>query len=184
MSVKMYVDQIQDTQDSIEAILDDLVPTLHQKTVFMTGIGKSGHIARKCVATWQSLGISCHYFLCQDMLHGDIGVLHPNDIILYISNSGNTEELVPICSYIQNTFHTVAQILICNNKSPLLAPYVNKTHTIGNKKLIEADKHNFAPSVSSVIFMILLDLLAFRISETTTLDDIKRSHPGGSLGKK
>ena len=78
---------------------------IHNKNnIYLTGIGKCGHIAKKCVSTWQSLNITCHYLNVPDLFHGDFGILRDNDIIIYISNSGNTPELVNAAKYIKENF--------------------------------------------------------------------------------
>jgi arabinose-5-phosphate isomerase len=179
----MYIQQIQASDNSIASAISTLSRIVCNKRVYMTGIGKSGLIAQKCVATWQSLGLRTHYLLAQDMLHGDIGVIENDDVIIYLSNSGNTEELIPICSYIQTNFK-VTQVLLCNNPDPLLDAYVDVTCVIGKEKITEIDYANFAPTVSSVVFMICLDVLGVQLSSVRSLIEMKRNHPGGNLGKR
>jgi hypothetical protein len=72
--------------------------------IYLTGIGKCGHICKKSVSTWQSLGISCNYLYIPDLFHGDFGILKNGDIIIYISNSGNTDEIINCSKYIKNNF--------------------------------------------------------------------------------
>jgi arabinose-5-phosphate isomerase len=182
--MEIYLSQLTIASKSIESAVDDLSLFLNTKTtIYLTGVGKSGHIARKCVATWQSLGLSAHYLLIQDMLHGDIGVLRPRDTIVYISNSGNTEEVKQVSSYIKRTKPDVIQVLVTNNVSPMAATNVHRSITIGSTKIIEADLANCAPTVSSVIFMIFLDLLGIHLVGGGSKDTFKHNHPSGELGK-
>ena len=93
--LKLYSDQITSCKESLESIIRNVVNVLKnfKGTVFITGVGKSAHIAKKCVSTWQSLGINAHNLLIHDLFHGDIGILKNEDMVIYITNSGNTKEL-------------------------------------------------------------------------------------------
>jgi arabinose-5-phosphate isomerase len=119
------------------------------------------------------------------MLHGDIGVLRTNDVILYISNSGNTEELIQCTDYLNTHKPLVSQFLVSNNPTPKVTS-VSGHMMIGAHKFVEADAANCAPTVSSVIFMMFLDRLGIRLAEAngTTQADFKRNHPSGDLGKR
>jgi len=112
-----YSQQLQDSQESFKLILKQILPILKnfKHTIYMVGIGKSGHIINKCVATWQSLGIKVHSLLQQDLFHGDLGIIQENDLIIYISNSGNTEELIhnPSGSFSAKSVFTANSQLNC-----------------------------------------------------------------------
>ena len=154
------------------------------KNIYLTGIGKCGHICKKSVSTWQSMGISCHYLNLPDLFHGDFGILKPNDIIIYISNSGNTKELIDCVSYIKEKFN-ILQIALTINKNNQIRKYVNFCYNISND-IEEIDKINMAPTISSVIFMIFLDMLGVYLAENKelTIEKFQLNHPGGDLGKK
>jgi arabinose-5-phosphate isomerase len=176
--MEQYTSQIINATDTInETILDItkiLNPLLLNNTVYITGIGKSSHIARKCVSTWQSLGIKAQNILIQDMMHGDMGILQKGDCIIYISNSGNTEELINIAKYISNTFNIV-QISLTANLYSKLKEFCNYSFIISKTKIKED-----IPTVSSVIFMIALDQLGIKLSNITN-NQFKLSHPSGNL---
>ena len=176
--MEQYTSQIINATDTInETILDItkiLNPLLLNNTVYITGIGKSSHIARKCVSTWQSLGIKAQNILVQDMMHGDMGILQKGDCIIYISNSGNTEELINIAKYISNTFNIV-QISLTANLYSKLKEFCNYSFIISKTKIKED-----IPTVSSVIFMIALDQLGIKLSNITN-NQFKLSHPSGDL---
>jgi arabinose-5-phosphate isomerase len=182
----MYATQIRGAAQSIDDAINLFAPRLKNMTVYLAGIGKSGLVARKSASTWQSLGLPCHFLNAPDMLHGDIGVLRPGDAILYISNSGNTEELVQITRYIKTNKPAIEQILVTNNPTPIAASTVDRVATIGASKFIEADAASCAPTVSSVVFMIFLDMLGIRLAAAgmATKDAFKQNHPAGDLGKR
>jgi len=182
----LYATQIRGAAQSIDNAINSFAPRLKNMTIYLAGIGKSGLVARKCAATWQSLGLSCHFINAPDMLHGDIGVIRAGDAILYISNSGNTEELVQITKYIKTNKPAIQQMLVTNNPTPVAASSVDQVATIGASKFVEADAASCAPTVSSAVFMIFLDMLGIRLAEanTFTKEDFKHNHPSGDLGKR
>ena len=181
-----YIKQLENSKESLEECIGLILSLLKplKGTIFLTGIGKSAHIVRKNVATWQSLGISAHTLLVQDMFHGDMGILKNGDVILYITNSGNTDELLTVSKYIKENF-SVMQICISNNPSAKLASFVDYSFNICNFKIKEADTLNIAPTVSCVIFMTLLDIIGIHLAELNeiTREDFQRNHPGGDIGK-
>jgi len=168
---------------SIQSLLKILTNTT--TTIYITGIGKSGHISKKCVSTWQSLGIKAQYILIQDIFHGDIGVLKEGDIIIYISNSGNTEELINTAKYIKDKFKII-QISITNNIHAKISQYMNHNIVISKTQIKEADIFNKVPSVSSMLFMMFLDIVGIQLSENKhiTKEEFITYHPAGDLGKK
>ena len=106
-----------------------------------------------------------------------------NFLIIYISNSGNTNELIKASEYIKNNFKVI-QISITNNDNCTLKNNMNHSINLCNFKIEEADNFNVVPSVSSVIFMMFLDLLGINLSEKNgfTKEDFKKNHPDG-VGK-
>jgi D-arabinose 5-phosphate isomerase GutQ len=181
----LYATQIRSAAQSIDDAINLFAPRLKNMKVYLAGIGKSGLVARKCVATWQSLGLPCHYLNIADMLHGDIGVLQPADVVLYTSNSGNTEELIRCTNYLNAHKPFVAQFLVSNNPTPKVTA-VSGSIMIGAHKFVEADAANCAPTVSSAIFMMFLDRLGIRLAEANgfTKEAFKQNHPSGDLGKR
>jgi len=180
-----YTDHINNFSNTIEYIVNILTPLILncKKSIYICGVGKSNHVANKCISTWQSFGINAKNLYVQDLYHGDFGIFQENDIIIYISNSGNTEELVNVSKYIKNNFKLL-QISITNNKDNLLKQYSDFNFILGETKIIEADNINRAPSISSVLFMMTLDLLGINVAEIKGLSvkDFQKYHPGGTLG--
>ena len=102
--IEQYSSQLVVHKESIKEAVEELVAIFKdcsKNTIYLTGVGKSGHVARKCAATWQSLGIRAHFLNSQDILHGDMGVLRYGDMVLYITNSGASEELLTIALYLK-----------------------------------------------------------------------------------
>jgi|694.fasta_scaffold21852_6 arabinose-5-phosphate isomerase len=171
----------------LERSIEEIVEVISsvKGTIYMTGIGKSAHVVRKCVATWQSLSLPAHFLLAQDLLHGDIGVVRPDDILIYISNSGNTEELIGIAKHVRDAFG-VYQLSISNNPSATLGSFVNKSICISEKSIREADPYDKIPTVSSLLFMMTLDTCGLLLAEKRDFTDevFRRNHPSGNVHTK
>jgi arabinose-5-phosphate isomerase len=184
--IQIYYNQIKQAEIYFEESIKNIgsvINDLSYNNIYITGIGKSYHITKKCVATWQSIGIRVNSLLVQDLFHGDLGTLRDNDIIIYISNSGDTEELVTVAGYIKQNFK-ITQISITNNNDSKLEKYMVHAINICNFKIKEADQFNIIPSVSSVLFLMYLDLLGMYLSELNgfTKEQFKKNHPSG-IGK-
>jgi len=185
--IQLYHQQIEKASDVMAKTVGDLANLLYKMppdvTIYITGIGKSYHIAKKSIATWQCLNIRTQSLLIQDLAHGDFGILKENDIIIYVSNSGNTTELVNISKYIKENF-TVTQISVTNSDTCKLIEHMNYAYNICDFKIQEVDNFNIIPTASSVLFLIFLDLLGLQISEMNNykINDLKKNHPNG-LGK-
>jgi HAD superfamily hydrolase (TIGR01509 family) len=183
--ISNYQKSISKLKESFLIPIQNIISILNKTTtnIYLTGIGKCGHICKKSVSTWQSIGISCHYLNIPDLFHGDFGILKENDVIIYISNSGNTKELINCTSYVKEKFN-VLQILLTINGNCEASKYVNISFQI-SQPINEIDKINMAPTVSSVIFMMFLDMLGIYIAESKniTIEKFQLNHPGGDLGK-
>lgn len=170
----------------LEASIKQIVTILKDVKgfIYVTGIGKSAHIARKCVATWQSVSIPAHFLLAQDLLHGDSGVLRPNDLLIHVSHSGHTAELLTIASHLQTI--GIPQMSISNNPNAKLSAYVTHTISISQLPIREADVLNKVPSISCVLFMMVLDMVGLSLAEMRYFTDaqFRRNHPSGNLHNK
>jgi arabinose-5-phosphate isomerase len=146
-------------------------------------MGKSGYVCKKCASTWQSLSIKCSYIDLPNLPHGDFGIFRDNDILILISNSGNTEEIVYILKYLKNNLNKkIITISIVANKNSIMEELSDFTYILDN--IIEADSINMTPSTSSLIFMALLDGIAINLKKDISKDEFKMVHPAGSLGKR
>lgn len=189
-SFNKYNNGIDLLKSRIEKILLEIIPIIKNSinNIYLTGIGKCGHICKKSVSTWQSLGISCNYLYIPDLFHGDFGILKNGDIIIYISNSGNTDEIINCSKYIKNNFK-ITQIGFTINTNCIIKNIMDLHYSLLHDledSIYEIDNINMAPTTSSVIFMILLDMIGTKVSEDNglTIEKFKINHPGGDLGKK
>lgn len=154
-----------------------------ENNIYLTGMGKSGYICKKSASTWQSLSIKASYIDLPNLPHGDFGIFRDNDILLLISNGGNTSEITYILKYIKETLNKKINIIsIVANNNTEMERYSNMTYALEN--IIEADMINMTPSTSSLIFMSLLDAIGINIRRDITKEEFKLYHPSGSLGKR
>ena len=166
--------------DNISIILKNMDPNNH---IYLTGMGKSGYICKKSASTWQSLEINASYIDLPNLPHGDFGIFRENDILIIISNSGDTEEILYILKYLKQNFNKkVKTISIVANQNPKLEEFSDFTYKLNPIK--EADEINMTPSTSSMIFMTLLDSIGIYLKNNITKEEFKMCHPSGSLGKK
>jgi arabinose-5-phosphate isomerase len=150
--------------------------------VIIAGMGKSGHIGHKIAATLASTGTPSFFVHPSEALHGDIGMITAEDIVITISNSGGTEELITLCSIIkrQGTFI----IAMTGKPDSILAKLANCHINIGVSK--EACPHDLAPTSSTTATLVMGDALAVALlkARAFTPEDFARSHPAGRLGKR
>ena len=150
--------------------------------VVVTGIGKSALIAQKIVATLNSTGTPALFLHAADAIHGDIGMVQPNDLVLCLSKSGETEEVRVLALLVRNLGNPVAA-MVGRRDSALahLADYVLLTPVAR-----EADPNDLAPTASTTSQLALGDALAMSLLALRGFspDDFARFHPGGSLGKQ
>jgi arabinose-5-phosphate isomerase len=150
--------------------------------VIITGIGKSAIIANKIVATFNSTGTPAIFMHAADAIHGDLGIIQPDDVIICLSKSGNTPEIKVLIPLIRNFENKI--IAIVSNTSSYLAQksdYVLKA-TVDK----EACPNNLAPTSSTTAQLVIGDALAVCLLNLKGFspDDFARVHPGGSLGKQ
>lgn len=150
--------------------------------VIVTGIGKSGIVAKKIASTMSSTGTPSIFLHPAEAIHGDLGVVEKDDTVIAISNSGETPELVAIVPIIKRWGNKV--ILITNKQSSTLSSYADVVLNLWVEK--EACPMNLAPTSSSTNALALGDAIAITllILKNFTQEDFARFHPGGALGKK
>jgi D-arabinose 5-phosphate isomerase GutQ/beta-phosphoglucomutase-like phosphatase (HAD superfamily) len=179
--------ELQKNKNTMIHIIHKIALLLHNNinnnhNIYLTGMGKSGDVCKKCSSTWQSLSIQCSYIELCNLPHGDFGKLKDGDTIIFISNNGNTDEMIHVLQYIQHKLHKkITTISIVANKANEIQHYSTFTFVLEN--IIEADSINITPSTSSVLFMTLLDSLGIYLKKNISLKEFKVNHPGGSLGK-
>ena len=150
--------------------------------VVVTGMGKSGHIGRKIAATLASTGTPAMFMHPAEASHGDLGMITPQDVVLGISNSGESEELSAILPLIKRM--GVPLIAFTGKADSTLARHADVVLDTAVAK--EACPHNLAPTASTTAQLALGDALAVALLDARGFkaDDFARSHPGGSLGRK
>ena len=146
------------------------------------GVGKSGHIAQKISATLSSTGTPSIYIHPTEAAHGDMGLINKKDIVLLISNSGETDEIVNILPSLKRHAKEIAS-LTSNNKSSIANSSDIKIQLKSNK---EACPMDLAPTSSTTNALVFGDALAIALLEAKgfTKKDFAASHPAGKLGKK
>lgn len=150
--------------------------------VIVTGMGKSGHIARKFAATLASTGTPAIFMHPAEASHGDIGIITKDDVVIAISNSGTTSEILTILPVIKRK--GVQFITLTGNKNSTLALEADVNLDISVKQ--EACSLNLAPTASTTVALVLTDAIAIALLEARgfTKEDFAFSHPAGHLGKK
>jgi arabinose-5-phosphate isomerase len=153
-----------------------------QGRVIVSGIGKSAIIAQKLVATFNSTGTPSVFMHAADAIHGDLGTISQNDVVIIISNSGNTPEIKVLAPLIRNGGNKL--IAICGNMESFLASHADYILNASVEK--EACPHNLAPTSSTTAQLALGDALAVCLLESRGFSsaDFARYHPGGALGKR
>ena len=176
-SIKNLVDLIDENfENAIKIILDS------NGRVVVTGIGKSAIIANKIVATLNSTGTPAIFMHAADAIHGDLGIIKKDDVIICISKSGNTPEikdLVPFLNMNNNPLISITgdvNSFLAKNSAVVLSSYVD----------IEVCPNNLAPTNSTTAQLVIGDALAVTLVKIKgfTSNDFAKFHPGGSLGKK
>jgi arabinose-5-phosphate isomerase len=150
--------------------------------VIITGIGKSAIIANKIVATLNSTGTPSVFMHAADAIHGDLGLVLKDDVVICISKSGNTPEikvLIPLLKKAKNPL-----IAITGNKNSMLAEQANFVFNSYIEK--EACPNNLAPTTSTTAQLVIGDALAVCLLKIRgfSSDDFAKYHPGGAIGKK
>lgn len=153
-----------------------------QGKVIVTGVGKSGHIGAKIAATLSSTGTPAFFANPLDVYHGDLGVITHEDVVLALSNSGQTDELLRFIPMLQQM--KVPIISMTSNEHSLLAKYSTLHLRVWVEK--EACPLNLAPTSSTTAALAMGDALAIALMEKRRFKprDFAHFHPGGSLGKR
>ena len=153
-----------------------------QNRVIVTGVGKSGLIAQKIAATLRSTGAPAYYLHPTEAVHGDLGMLSRGDVVLALSASGETEEIVRLIPLIQRLADRL--ITFCGSLSATLAEASDLV--LDTSVSSEACPHNLAPTASTTVMLALGDALALELSRRRGWkpEDFAALHPAGRLGKR
>ncbi len=173
---------------TLEQRLDDgflrAVELLHDLRghVVVTGLGKSGHVGAKMAATLASTGTPAFFVHAGEALHGDAGMLSPGDVVLAISNSGETEEVCGFAALARERKHPL--VAVTARSGSTLARLADAVIDISVAR--EADPHDLAPTASTTVTMALGDALAvaLMVAHGFGPEDFYRHHPAGTLGRR
>ena len=192
MNTREYA--IQAIRDEAEALLG-LIPKIDEQfdravelmyrchgKIIVTGVGKSGHVGAKIAATLSSTGTPSFFINPLDVFHGDLGVMTRDDVVLAISNSGQTDELLRFIPMVLQMHIPI--IAMSRNSQSLLAKYA--TCHLNVSVHHEADPMNLAPTSSATAQMVMGDALAVALIKKRNFQpqDFAQFHPGGELGKR
>lgn len=183
-TIKKEADSLMKIIDFIDDDFASIVEKIQKSTgrIIITGIGKSAIIGQKIVASLNSTGTPAIFMHAADAIHGDLGIIQSDDIVICISKSGNTPEikvLIPLIKHRKNTL-----IAIVSDQNSFLAKsadYILKA-TVDS----EACPYNLAPTASTTAQLAIGDALTIALLEANgfTSEDFAKYHPGGSLGKR
>ena len=150
--------------------------------VIVTGMGKSGAIGKKISATFASTGTTSAFLHPAEGVHGDLGIVHKNDIVLAISKSGETSEIIHLLPSFRRL--NLPLIAMTGNKDSTISRYADVSLDISVEQ--EACPNDLAPTASTTVSLVIGDALAVALLEARgfSANDFALLHPGGSLGKK
>ncbi len=175
------VQQLKDLIDARFFAVAELILNMSGRLV-VTGIGKSALIARKLVATFNSTGTPSLFMHASDAVHGDFGMVQPEDVILCLSKSGETAELKTLMPMIKNL--GASSIAMTSRKDSFLA--LRADLLLHTPIPSEADPDNLVPTTSTTVQLVMGDTLAMCLLGLRGFNknDFAKNHPGGSLGKR
>lgn len=150
--------------------------------VIITGMGKSGAVGKKIASTMMSTGTSAYFLHPAEGIHGDLGMVHKDDIVIAISKSGETPEILNLLPTIRSL--NVPVIVMTGSRKSTLARYASAIIDIGVDK--EACPYDMAPTASTTVTLVLGDAMAIALLEAKgfSVDDYAKLHPGGALGNQ
>jgi len=170
--------------DYIDSDFEKVVKTIYESKgrVIVTGIGKSANISQKIVATLNSTGTPAIFMHAADAIHGDLGIVQEDDVVICISKSGNTPEIKVLVPLIRSRGNTL--IAIVSSTDSYLA--INSDFILKSTVDKEACPNNLAPTNSTTAQLVVGDALAVCLLEYRgfSSEDFAKYHPGGALGKK
>lgn len=172
--------------DQFEKAIDLIIEQVHEKKgkLVTSGMGKAGQIALNIATTFSSTGTPSVYLHPSEAQHGDLGMLQPNDIMLLISNSGKTNEIVQLVSLTRRLYPQMKFIVICGNEDSLLAQESDAFLYTGNPK--EVCTLGLTPTTSTTVMTVIGDLLVVGAMKKIgfTSEEYAKRHHGGYLGEK
>jgi len=183
-TVAMETQAVNDLHDRVDGSFVIACETLLacEGRVIVTGMGKSGHIGNKIAATLASTGTPAFFVHPGEASHGDLGMITKNDVVLALSNSGNTAEVITLLPLIKRLGIPLVSMTGDTNSALAQAAVANLDVGIAE----EACPLNLAPTTSTTVTLVMGDALAIALLESRgfSAEDFAFSHPGGALGRK
>jgi arabinose-5-phosphate isomerase len=183
-TIEMEAESLKGLRSFIDADFEKTVSAIHNAggRLVVSGIGKSAIVAQKIVATLNSTGTPSIFMHAADAIHGDLGMVQQDDIVIVISKSGESPEIKVLVPLIKNFGNVL--IAMAGNINSFLAK--NADHVLNTTVSQEACPNNLAPTSSTTAPMVMGDVLAVCLMELNgfTGEDFAKFHPGGMLGKK
>jgi arabinose-5-phosphate isomerase len=172
--------------DSYEKVTEIIYQHVHQKNgkLITSGMGKAGQIAHNIATTFSSTGTPAVFLHPSEAQHGDLGVLQKNDVLLAISNSGKTREIIELIDLKNNLFPSIPVIVITGNEASPLA--LKADFFISTGSPTEVCPLGLTPTTSTTVFTVIGDALVVLMMEKIgfTSEDYSKRHHGGYLGIK
>lgn len=182
--VAMEIQSLEAMANRIDASFEKAVEIILNRKgrVVVVGMGKSGHIGKKIAATMASTGAAAFSVHPAEAFHGDLGMIRPSDVVLMISNSGETEELVRLLPFLEHQNNNV--IAMTGKKDSTLGRHAEVVLDVSVAR--EACNNNLAPTSSTTAALVMGDALAVVLSKKSNFqpEDFARFHPGGNLGRR
>ena len=182
--IELEINALYDLLETVNDNLEQAAVLIQQSKgrVVVTGVGKSGHIGRKIAATLASTGTPAFFVHATEAVHGDLGMITADDVVIAISYSGRTEETLNVVPSIRQIGAKL--IALTGRPDSPLAQNADVTLDIGVRE--EADPLGLAPTNSTTATLALGDALAIALSVDRgfTREDFGKFHPGGSLGRQ
>lgn len=183
-AIKMEANSIEELTSFIDKDFEKAIDAIASCSgrLIISGIGKSAVIAQKIVATLNSTGTPASFMHAADAIHGDLGMVQQEDVVLIISKSGNSPEIKVLVPLIKNFGNTLIGMI--GNTESFLAKHADILLNTTVKE--EACPNNLAPTTSTTAQLVMGDVLAIVLMELKGFgsDDFAKFHPGGTLGKK
>lgn len=183
-TIDIEIETVKALKDRIDGSFSEACEIMLNCTgrVVVTGMGKSGHIGNKIAATLASTGTPAFFVHPGEASHGDLGMITPNDVVLALSNSGTTSEVLTIVPLIKRMG---AKLISMTGKPDSTLAQASEVHLDVSVER-EACPHDLAPTSSTTVCLVMGDALAVSLLEAKgfTAEDFAFSHPGGTLGRK
>ena len=171
--------------DSFEKAIELIYLHVHKKggKVVTAGIGKAGHIGHNIAMTFSSTGTRSVFVHPTEAQHGDLGILAENDILLLLSNSGKTREVLEFIQLAKNIYPNIKVISITGSQESELSKMSDTVLFTGGSK--EVDRFNLVPTTSTTLMSIIGDILVVQLMESIDFskEDYRKLHHSGYIGK-